>query len=219
MARRGLMLLALSSCVWAAAGCNIVGSAVYMLHPPVMNEREVELASGRLAIFVEYARAQDENPVFTRTFHERLTEILREYEINDRVIPAEEILRLRQANPDFQRWSVQRVGRELDAEQVLYVQIRELNLRSTPTNPLLEPVVHMRTMVIDPNVLPRAARLWPDRSKEMYGREVSRARQIREAADDILVDSETRKLAREAAWMVAKPLIPYDTEEKDPWEP
>lgn len=199
-------------------GCNIVGAIAVMTAPPQMQDAEVEIAQGRLGIFIEYARPSEENPVFTRAFRERLVEVFREQEVNTRIVPEREILELRQKNADFRRWSLPKVGRELNVEQLLYIRIERLNLHTSPANPLLEPVVEMRMKLIDPHVPGRGARLWPP-AEEREGRLIRRARQIREASDPLVLDAEASKLGRDAAWLAAKPFYRYDLEEKDDWEP
>lgn len=211
----GMLLLGL---IAGSLGCNIVGATVLMMHPPVMQDAEVELTEGRLAIFIEYAQPRQENAVFTQTFYDRLVEILREQEVAAQVVPLQEVLRLRQKHPDFRQWSLQRVGRKLDADQILYVRVERLSLRSAPGQPLLEPVAELRMKLIDPRAIATPARLWPPRN-EPEGRAIHRARQTREAADSVLLDAETVKLAKDAAWLAAKPFYKWDTEKKDPWEP
>jgi hypothetical protein len=42
------------------------------------------------------------------------------------VVPLEEVVRLQRANADFASWSLQKIGRSLDADQVLNIRIQEL---------------------------------------------------------------------------------------------
>ncbi|MCK4341151.1 MAG: hypothetical protein KAY37_05435, partial [Phycisphaerae bacterium] len=142
-------------------GCNIIGAIAYMTAPPQMKDAEIELTTGRLVLFIEYANSSEENPVFTRAFRERLIEIFREQEVNDQIVPPEEILRLRQVKADFSRWSLQKIGRELDAEQVLYVRIERLRMQASADALLLTPEVRLQMKVIAPRASPREARLWP----------------------------------------------------------
>jgi hypothetical protein len=133
-------------------------------------------------------------------------------------VSQEEILRLRQQNPDFGQWSVQKVGRRLNAKQVLYVRIEELQLREAPDSPVLQPGVRMRLRLVDPQASPDKAQVWPG-PQERDGRAVSRARQHREVPDAIAVDEEAAKLGKDAAYLVAAPFYDVDLEKKTPWEP
>lgn len=215
MTPRAAYLGLFASIVASCAGCNIVGPAVLLLHPPIKEPAEVELTEGRLALLVEYARSREENPVFTRAFHDRLQEVLREQKLPTTFISQDEVARARRAHPDFARWNLQQIGRELDADQVLYARVEQLRLRDDAVGLIVTPEVQLRLMLIDVHARDKP-RLWPD---ETEGRLVKRGRPSQEATDPVMVDAETTKLARDTAWVVAKYFYEYDVEEKDPWEP
>ncbi len=198
-------------------GCNIVGPLGVLLSPPQIKKADFKLTHERLAVLIDVARAGDENSVFTQAFHDKLVEIFREKKVNSQVVPATEVLRLRQTNPDFARWNLQRVATALGAEQVLCVRIERLSLRTTPEHPVLEPFVEMRVKVVGRDAPAKSARLWPG-SEEREGREISRARLICEATDPTIVDSEAAKLGKDAAVLVAMPFYDVDTEAPVPWE-
>lgn len=207
-------------CVLAAltGGCNIVGPVLYLTAPRQIRKAEFTLTEGRLAVLVEYARPADENPIFNRAFRDRLAELFREKKIAAQVVPEEELLRLRQMEPDFKRWSLQKIARAVNADQLLYVRIDQLRLQDRSDAPLLTPEVLLHLKVIDPGDAPGHARLWPP-AEERAGREIRRGRQVRESSDAVLLDSESSKLGREAAFLAAMPFYDVDTEEPIPWEP
>lgn len=212
------MLMAIALVGPLLCGCNIVGPLLVLTAPPQIQPAEVELTKSRLALVIEYASAGEESPVFTEAFRQRLTEVLREKQINERVIPRAEVLALRRDHADYPKWSIQKVGQALNAEQVLYVRVERLALRAAPEDPVLAPEVRLRMKLIAPWQTGRAARLWPP-SAEREGREIYRARPMREAGDAFVLDEELAKLGREAAWLAAKPFYKVDLEEKDSWEP
>ena len=123
-----------------------------------------------------HARANHANPVFETTFHKRVVELLRENKVKAEILAYDEIDRLRQSHSDFASWSVQKIGRELNADQVLYVRIEELRL-AQKNNPLLIPSVALRLKLIAPRAPAANARLWPDADRERDGREVTCKRQ------------------------------------------
>jgi len=215
--RARLMLLTLAALLVPATGCNIIGPLGVLFAPPQIQKAEVKLTKERLALLVEYARSEDESPVFTQVFHERLAEILKEKKANDRVVDAKELARVQQANPDFGKWNLQRVARELKAEQVLYIRIDRLVIRPTPDHPLMEPAVVMHAKLIGASAEAKAARLWPP-GAERDGREISRSRPPQEATDARAIDEETTKLAKDAALLAAMPFYDVDTEERPAWE-
>jgi len=210
-------LFGLAAILSLVAGCNIIGALLYLTAPPQMQDAEIEVTKQRLAVIVDYAHPDEEHPVFTRAFRDRLVELLREKEVNDLVIPQSEVLRLKRDKPEFRTWSVQQIGRELHAEQVLYVFVEKLQMRDRADSPLLMPQVSLRMKLIAPWEKGENTRLWPPRA-ERKGREIKRGRPTREATDAMMLDSEASKLGRDAAWLAAKPFYKFDLEEKDPWE-
>jgi hypothetical protein len=216
--RRCSLLATLAGVVLLNAACNIVGPILYLTAPRQMQDAETTLTPKRLAIVIEYANRLQENPVFTDTFRERLLEVLKEKEAVGPVVPVQDFLKLRRENKDFGRWSLQKVGRALGAEQVLYVRIEQLRLRDGTDSPLLTPEVRLRLKLIAPWSEAREARVWPPR-EEREGRLIYRGRSMREVTDAVALDDEAAKLAKDAAWLAAKPFYRHDLEEPDPWEP
>lgn len=199
-------------------GCNIVSAAAYFLSPPRVQQAEFKLTEGRLAVLVEPARPEEDNPVFTQALCEKLAEIFRDHKVKAQLIPQDEVMKLRHQNRDFAKWSLQKVGRRLNAQQVLYIRIDRLQMRDEPTAPVLHAAVRMRLKVIDPAAPSETARLWPG-SSEPEGRLTERARPVTETGDVVAEDAEATKLGRDAAWMVAMPFYDVDLEKKTPWEP
>lgn len=206
------------SLLWVMAGCRLVAAVGVLTAPPQIKKTEFRLAPGRVAVLLETTRPEDDNPVFAQAFYDRLVEEFRQHKIRAQVVSRDEVLRARQENPDFARWSVQKVGRWVLADQVLYVRIESLQLYEAPGSPLLVPRVQMRVRVIGVNEPPETARLWPG-PEEPDGRLILRTRQPKEPVDAVLIDAEAAKLAREAAFLVALPFRDVDLEQKPPWEP
>ncbi len=206
---------------WAAllpaGGCNLAPLAL-LLGPRQIQKAEVRLAGGRVLILIENARPDQENPVFQSALHETLTDILRTNKVPSQIVPLAAVARLRQENPDFDRWSVARVGREVGAEEVLYIRIENLVLRPTPDHPLIEPQVRLRMKLIAVHGDEREARRWPPK-EEREGRLVEARRPPREAVDATVIDAEAAALGRELAYQVAMPFHDVDLEAKPPREP
>ena len=198
-------------------GCKQVGSAIALLRPPDVRNKEFTLTKGRLAVLIETARPQEENPVFTQALHEKLVEEFRDRKINDQVVPLEEVIRLRQARPESANWSYARIGRALAAEQVVYIWIEHLESHAKPDQPVFEPQVQLRLKVYSVDEKAETPRLWPGKA-ENDGRLIERKRQLREAADAMTTDAEITKLGHDAALLVAMPFYDVYTEEKTPWE-
>lgn len=215
--RRAIAAAALAALLAGAAGCNIFGPLLYLTAPRQIKRAEHALPKGRIAILVEYAQAGEENPVFHNALLDKLEEIFRERKVADDIVPMEEVVRLRRRSPEFASWGLQKVARELDAVELIYVRVESLRLRATPEYPIIEPRVVSRVRVISTEQPSSAARVFPG-SEEPDGREITRARAFREADQPLIIDEEAAKLGRDLAHLVAMPFYDVDTEEAIPWE-
>jgi acyl-CoA synthetase (AMP-forming)/AMP-acid ligase II len=216
---RSLARAALTGVIVLLAGCNIVGALVVMLAPPQIQKAEFQLTRERLAVLIDMARPEEESVVFRQALHDKLVEIFTDNNVKTQVIPQEEVQRLRQQNQDFKDWGIQKIGRRLNAKQVLWVCVDRLQLRENPGSPLLTPVAQLRLKVIgSEDAATGGARLWPT-SAEPDGRSVQRARPAQEASSPMAIDEEARKLGKDAACLVAMPFYNVDLEVKTPWEP
>ncbi len=124
---------------------------------------------------------------------------------------------MRQGNPDYGRWSIQKIGRKLGAQQVLYIRLDDLEFQMSSDQPITEPRVRLHMKVIGVTESPETARQWPPR-KEREGRLVEHTRHAREVSDSVGLDSEVTKFAREVAFRIAMPFYDVDLEEPIPQE-
>lgn len=216
MHRRNCLTLLLASLCIAVTGCQFLSFATYMFGPPRVRKAEFRLGKGPLAIFIESAQADGSMPIFERELHVKLDEILRAERISNNVVPRNRAQSLPQRHPDFRSWSLQKIGRTLGADQLLYVRIQELRVREAPDHPLLSPMVRLELKVIDVNAPPSRARAWPE-----YGaRKLPPiTRQPEEASTRERTDMVIVKLARDAAQEVAKPFYDVDLEQPSRREP
>ncbi|MBK9127486.1 MAG: hypothetical protein IPM13_06760 [Phycisphaerales bacterium] len=216
---RAAATLGLAALALALAGCNIFGPLLFFLSPPQIDKAEYRFApKSRIAIFIEFAEPSQENPVFRKALHEKLEQIFQRRKVGGTVVPLDEVQRLRQRNPDFEGWGLQRVCRELKADALIYLQVENLNVRTTPQYPIIEPSASIRMKVISADEPSASARVWPG-SAEREGRLVQRARAFREATSPVTVDAEARKLGVDLAYLCAMPFYDVDREEPVPWEP
>lgn len=211
--RRLMLLCALGL---SLTGCQVLKGLIYYLQPPRTEKAEFTFPKNAvIALMVDPARPEMESPVFNRALHERLVEIFREKKSDARLIPPRDVLALRRTNPDFERWSVRRIGQELEATHVLYARVDQLSVRESRDSPVLEPRAAMRLKVIGVSLPDQDARVWPT---EKEGRLVTASRQATEAADPGRDDLELAKMGREIAYLVAQPFFEVDLEQKPPKE-
>ncbi len=207
-----VLLLGLTS------GCNILGPIAYYLSPPQIQKPEFEFPTGSTAaLLIEARNSQYDNPVFNAALYERLELMLREGESEATLLPLRAATDLRRKHADFAKWSLQKIGRELDTEYVLYLKIDRLVIQPSRDHPLLTPEIDLRMKLIGVNEASVHARIWPE---EKAGRLVTCKRQYSEAGDTNpdAYDAETRKLGCDTAYWVSMPFIEVDLEEKPPVE-
>ncbi|MBU0616492.1 MAG: hypothetical protein KKI02_02120 [Planctomycetes bacterium] len=209
------VLLAL---VGMTAGCNIFAPIAYYLRPPQIQKPQYEFPpDSPVAIVIEARDPRYENPVFNEALHERMVTMLRDGKSQATILPLREVTDLRQANADFAKWSLQRIGRTLRADHVLYIKIDRLVIHPSPEYPILAPEVDLHIKLIGVNEPAVHARIWPE-AKE--GHAVSCRRQVAEAADTNpdAADIEGRKLGYDTAYWVTMPFIKVDLEKRPPVE-
>lgn len=212
----GLLWVLTSMTVWT--GCSQLGAIAYYLRPRQIQKPQYEFPAGtRVAFVIEAVNPQQENPVFNQALYERVTDRLREGKSGANLLPLSLANDLRRRNLDYPQWSLQRIGREMNADQVLYIKIDSLTIRPTPDHPLLTPEVALHVKLISVQEPPLHARIWPD-AKE--GHLVQCKRQVAEAADENPEgpDVEARKLAYDTAYWVTMPFLEIDLEENPPVE-
>lgn len=198
-------------------GCGpTIGAMAYYLGPRRIQKAEFKLTKGRLVILIEDLGTGDENPVFERALSEKLIDVLEAKKVNTQVAPPAELMALRQAHADFRSWSLQRIGRELDGEQVLYIRVDELRIKDSPDHPLVNPYARVRVKVVGVHESESKARLWPDKDE---WRDVEVERPVQEAGSNTQIDAVAGKLGRDAAVLVAQFFHDVDLEEKTPREP
>lgn len=208
------LTLALLVTLFAASitGCaNVLGAFAYFLSPPHIEKAEFRPGKGKFAILIEDIRPTDDHPVFRVEFFDKLVELFRERKVSTNVIPLDELTELRKSNPEYDSWSVQKIGRELKAEQVLYVRVERFDVRETPDHPLLKPAVKLKLKVIDTAAPPEHARLWP---KDVEWRELECTRQSEEATTGEQADTVSAKLARDTAQLAVRFFYDVDLEER-----
>ncbi len=200
-------------------GCRAAGALAYYFGPPRVQKPEFVIEPGRkLALLIEAVRPSQENPVFSRALHERVVTMLREGGCKAEVIAYRKLFDLRQRNKDFARWPIQKIGRKLGADYVLYIRLDDLVIRQTPDAPVLTPSVRLHMKLIDVHQPPPHARVWPS---DDDARPVRCTRQATTVADENpeAADTQARKLGYDTAYYVTMPFIKVDLEKPPPVEP
>lgn len=173
----------------------------YFTSPTRTKPPEFILTKDRIAIVVDPTRGEFDNPIVTRALYSKMVDILRTNNVNDRIVPFEEFIRLRQNNVDYSKWSIARIGKELRASQVIYIRIERLQLLERAEQPVVTPIAEGEVRVIDPNAPMTKARVWPG---EMERREFKVTLPVVEASDEAAIDAEAAKLGRQTGRDIAE---------------
>lgn len=201
----------LAAALFALTGCNIMGPLAYYLRPPDIQKAEYPLPPrARLALLVDPAQPNYENPVFNGGLHDELVSYFRKYKSTASITPPAEVMELRRSAVDFSKWSVQRIGRELNVDYVIYLHVVDFGMRDRPDDPIITPHVAMQMKLIAVDHPSTDARVWPD---DPEGKFIECARQVREAGDYEGVDTEIKKLGSEAAYYVMMPFFNVNLED------
>lgn len=211
------LMLAACLLLALAPGCSLLGPIAYYFRPPQIQKAAHPLPrNARLAVLFDAASPQYEAPVFEQALFTKLQEYFRRYESDAELIPLAEVLALRRAHSDdFPTWSVQRVGRELNADYVLWLRIEELSARESAGHPLLTPRVVLYSKLIAVAHPPADARVWPDAEE---GERIECTRQAAEYTSPQAADLELAKLGKDTAWFVMMPFFDVDLEQPRPVE-
>lgn len=120
------------------------------------------LTRGPLAIFVDDPDGLLSVPEASTALIEELANLFARNNINHQVVPAERVARLIYSRPATNSWSIRKVGEELGAQQVLYIQVRQFRLRQQPRDPIFQGQWTVAIKVISTE-RKHNVRLWPKR--------------------------------------------------------
>jgi hypothetical protein len=107
------------------AGCHEAGVLHYFLMPDQKVEAEFELSDKPLVILVDDVRGLVDPPMARQALVESLSEELREHKVARRITTNEELARVRQAEPDFDKLSIREVGRKVNADVMIWISVIE----------------------------------------------------------------------------------------------
>lgn len=112
----------------SASGCGMTGGKMLYFLGYGRGRKipaQFELPPGKLLILVDDAHELVTWPQAREMLAEQTARELVRHEAVDQVISNRSLLNLRQSDPDFDRRSAQAVGREIGADTVLIMQVRE----------------------------------------------------------------------------------------------
>jgi len=125
---RALLALAAAAAGALAAGCNIVGPVAVALSPPPSNEAEIELPDRPTVVFVDDRKNVLNDRGLRIVIGNEISTILMEQEVLTQTISTSSVLRILGEERHGELMSIAEIGRQVDAEQVIYVELMSFSV-------------------------------------------------------------------------------------------
>lgn len=148
------LAVVLSGCIGA-----IIGQFTGRRSETVKVEAKYKLESGNLLILVDTPSGVARSSEARSVLSSKLEREIAHYELAANVIPASELSALRSSRDDFEELDIRRIGQELWAQQVLYVEITEFQLSSIWEQSAGQSLMQGRVKVFD---VEQNRRVWPE---------------------------------------------------------
>lgn len=186
------------------SGCGPTFGAL-LYHMNVVSEPEIparfELTKGRLLVLVDDDHELLTWPSAQVVLIDGLAAALEQAEVNHRVVRSSELNTARQRYARFAEQSIAEIGRRLEAEQVLWIQVEEFLADRSEEALSNAARFTVRIKVFDPAEGEQGQRLWPDdRAGEYASVDLSPHEVQRYARSDdvarVLVEQMIQKIAR-----------------------
>lgn len=150
-----LMLLVVPGCGFFGA---FYGIFIDPLIPPPTVEAEHTMNDARVLIWVDDAYLEHSNPFLRRTATQALASDLLEHNAVGEIVEYARIAQFRQQHPDLSPYTIQQIGQELDADQVLYLLLERFQLQHDAGPGYYRPELTGYAKVLD---VATGKRLWP----------------------------------------------------------
>ncbi len=129
------------------SGCEVVGYPIQVIAGPARIPAVHELADRPTVILVDDPVGKLPERALANLLADRIGNRLLEADALEQVIPSTLVQQLRQDEPEFGNWAIDRVGRSVGAEQVVYVLVQDFQL--TEEQLVMRPTIAMRIKVVD----------------------------------------------------------------------
>jgi len=195
----GRLLQAVVTSVMFLSGCARLG-ILFLPDTQPLVRAEFELPAGKTAVIVDDLQVSLKDTTVQARIADRVIDLLdaqwslRKVEF----IPCQRSEGLETEMPDGRLVSIQQLGRRLDADTIIYVNLTQFDLQSEPDTPLIFPAGRARIKVVKVST---GERLWPidlaGRAVRVTGRRQSEAlnAKSREKWTDTLVEMLAGQIA------------------------
>jgi hypothetical protein len=154
------------------SGCTALGVAAYKIAGPPAVKAKYKPAKTPLLVLVENYQRQSSSRVNGDLLARMVADQLDEHEVAP-IIPLEKLTELRDAQPNFSTMSISAIGKALDAQQVLYIQVLQDNVTALSGGETLQGELLVRVKVV---AVASGETLWPTDVAE--GHEMSMTTQL-----------------------------------------
>ena len=180
-------------------GCNVAGYVTQGLIPP-SDIPALYTPADRLTLVLVDDPAQ-KMPTIAQADQVagRVGHILVAQKVIGRFVPTTAVTELRDSEADFSRWAIDRVGRRVGAEQVIYILLQDLQL--TESGHIYRPVASVRVKVLD---VASGSRMFPADNKHGHALTTVQEYEDLEARGRGTEAVVARRLAEQLAEDIAK---------------
>lgn len=136
--------------LFAVTGCNYMGAIATIASGPRTNPAVFPLPSHRTLVFIDDPRESFTNPQMKTVIASQIVFQLKDNEVlaADQVVDLAELRAIQnELDDDFEKTAIDRIGRMVEADQVLYVRINAVAIRQQDT--LYRPAASLDVTVID----------------------------------------------------------------------
>lgn len=141
-------------------GCQQLGALFTVLKGGETINAEYNLPDGPLAVVLDDPEQFGVPADAMQAFHDKITQVFQERKIKARVIPFEDLQRVRQNEAAFDEMSVRQIGEALGADHVIYVKVTYWALREAPGDPYFRGRANAGVKVCSTE-RKRNVKLWP----------------------------------------------------------
>ena len=188
--------------VTCLGGCGLIGGFYgvfidrFIPRAPVPAEHD--MSDKTVLIWVDYQPTDQQNHMLSRELTQQLSQELQHQEAIGPVIDYQKIVAFRLAHPEFARMTIQQLGQQFAADEVLYLLIDKFELRHEAGQGFYKPSIIGYAKVID---AVSGKRLWPtDRTQRPFTLETELTADKETALEPRLV----RELCAQAAQNIAR---------------
>lgn len=197
----GLLLL-------TVAGCGEMAAAAYFLMPPKKVDAEYKLAEGKsVVILVDDPLGRVDPPLARRQLVDALAEELRKHDIAHKITSEEELARIRQSEPDFEKLTIRQVGELANADLMIWMSVTQFSYSRELEVAVGKGKFGVRLKVFDIHAENmNDLRLWPPQPDGKYVVAEVKSHELRACKDQA---EAHEKLAQALAEKVAKLFYSY----------